>query len=121
MPSPVDEYENEHWDEITGGEVMGLTCEKCGTTLEQSIWCPKCEPATAAGPERDLADLERLAESKPNGVATLGWQESDTVNVYEVQIHGYGEYERRTPTRINHRCTRAEALALLKGAKDDKG
>ena len=86
---------------------MSLICEKCGTTLDQAIWCPKCEPATATGPERDMADLERLAAAA-QPFARIGWP----AELEDVQPVGLGDLTVGDFRRL---------AAAMKGEPDDTG
>ena len=109
MVSPVDEYENEHWDEIHGGKetLMSEVCDVCCTRMEVETYCPTCRATT--GPEVKLRSLEALAREYG-----LPAQVESLLRVYESDgsTRYQDEFSRRN-------ITRAEALALLKGAKDE--
>ena len=97
---------------------MGEVCHVCCTTLETETYCPKCQAATATGPERDLAEqaLEKLewlvGKSKTIG-ARKEWYDKGRQWLAVTWDGGQYAYFTRDGER-----TRAEALALLKGAKD---
>ena len=81
--------------------------------------------ATATGPERDLADLERLARTW--GIAAV-WADPDAGHLVSVSWGDPSFDEPDTPKELHYYIrgdygTCAEALALLreKGAKDGAG
>ena len=106
---------------------MSAICSICGSDMtvqdrEGTAFCLSCENrervaaavAAAAGPERDLADLERLAR-----------EYGETVRLGDLSIMpGWNPLRYFHPALGGRDCggegTRAEALALLreKGAKD---
>jgi hypothetical protein len=71
--------------------------------------------ATATGPERDLADLERLARDN-DGIAELRLAAWGLSVAWQPDARTFGYFPAYDSPLEEY--TRAEALALLKGAKD---
>jgi len=71
----------------------------------------------ATGPERDLADLERLARDN-DGIAELRLAAWGLSVAWQPDARTFGYFPAYDSPLEEY--TRAEALALLKGAKDGK-
>jgi len=87
--------------------------------------CRELAEATATGPERDLADLERIARTYKVGMSMhhferpCAWACDGWVGwLISVNQDGNWFLNPSNPEGDGESCNFAEALALLKGAKD---